>query len=391
MAILSTLHIITGLEDGGAEAVLYRLCMHDAANRHQVISLMDSGKYGPMLKSLGVPVTCLHMPRGRVTAKGLWRLWRLIRAQKPDVVQTWMYHANLLGGVAARLAGSRKVVWGIRHGDLSDEGTSWRTFSVMKLGAWLSDWIPQRIICCAEKSRDVHIAEGYASDRITVVPNGYDMSAFRPDANMRNAVRAELGISDYEEVIGFVGRYDPQKDHDNLLQALRLLKNLGRRPICLLVGTGMEEENKVLARQINDLGLSKCVRLLGRRNDIPKVMNALDLHVMSSAFGEAFPNVLSEAMACGTPCISTNVGDAELIVGDTGWIVPTRNSEALAEAISEALDARARPNWAMRQEAARLRVESSFSIERMVNSYRAVWVGDDTDSFAARVTHRGGC
>lgn len=372
----SILHIITGLNNGGAEAVLYRLCAHDLADRHHVVSLMDGGKYGPMLEALGVPVTCLAMPRGRVTASGLWRLWHLLRSQRPDVVQTWMYHANLLGGLAAWLAGSRNIVWGIHHTDLDDDGASRSTRLVVRLGAWVSRWMPRRIICCAEKARGVHVAEGYDPRRINVVTNGYDLSVFRPDPGAGRSVRAELGIGD-QAVIGFVARHDPQKDHDNLLRALKVLHEKGLHPLCLLVGPNMDQGNQTLVSRIESLGLAAQVRLLGPRNDIPAVMNALDLHVMSSAFGEAFPNVLAEAMACGTPCVSTDVGDAAAIVGNTGWIVSPRHPEALADAIAAALDLRGTADWAERKTAARERVANRFSIERMVDNYRSIWFGDE--------------
>lgn len=372
----SIFHLITGLNNGGAEAVLYRLCAHDPEDRHHVVSLMGGGKYGPMLEALGVPVTCLNMPRGRVTASGLWRLWHLLRYQRPDVVQTWMYHANFLGGLTARLAGSRNIVWGIRHSDLDDNGTSRSTRLVVRLGAWVSRWVPRRIVCCAEKARGVHVAEGYDRSRIDVVPNGYDLSVFRPAPDAGRCVRAELEIDD-QPLIGFVARHDPQKDHDNLFRALKVLHGRNLRPLCLLVGTNMDAGNMALRSRIESLGLSGQVRLLGPRNDIPAVMNALDLHVMSSAFGEAFPNVLAEALACGTPCVTTHVGDAAAIVGNTGWIVPPRHPEALADAIAAALDLRGTADWAKRKAAARERVAGRFSIDRMVDNYRSIWFGDE--------------
>jgi glycosyltransferase involved in cell wall biosynthesis len=366
-------HIISCLEDGGAQAVLFRLCTQDAEDSHQVISLTGAGKYGPMLEARGIPVTSLDMPRGRVTLSGLWRLWRLLRAARPDAIQTWMYHANLLGGGIARLAGHRNIVWGIRHSTLIP-GTSPRsTIWVAKLCAWLSRFVPRRIVCCAEKSRAVHAALGYDARRMCVIPNGYDLSLFQPDANAGATLRRDLGLAPEASVIGFVARLDPQKDHKTLLRALALLKEKGNCPICLLVGTDLDPANNALGAIIDALGLRDRIRLMGRRGDIPAVMNALDLHVMSSSFGEAFPNVLAEAMACGTPCVSTDVGDAAVILGDTGWIVPPRNSEALAEAIATALHELGGPNRNVRRDAARRRVAEHFSIDRMVRSYRAAW------------------
>jgi len=369
----NVLHIITGLSDGGAEAALHRLCTHNVKDRHHVISLMDAGKYGPLLLDQGVAVTCLNMPKGRVTMSGLWRLYRLVGEQKPDVVQTWMYHADLLGGLAAWLAGHRNVVWGIHHTTLIPGRSRRSTIAVARLCAWISRLVPHRILCCAEEAIKVHTALGYDANRMVFVPNGYDLTAFRPDAPSGSSVRSELELGS-GPIIGFVARYDFLKDHENLFQALSLLKAADLRPTCLLVGTGLEQGNAALAKRIGHFGLSDQIRLLGRRSDVPRVMNALDLHVMSSV-SEAFPNVLAEAMACGTPCVSTDVGDAAAIVGDTGWIVPPRAPQALANAIALALKARERADWGERKAKARHHIETRFSIAQMVENYRAVWFG----------------
>jgi glycosyltransferase involved in cell wall biosynthesis len=370
-------HIITGLNDGGAEAALFRLCTHDAGNRHHVVSLMDGGKYGPLLEAAGVRVTTLDMPRGKVTPSGLWRLWRRLRRDRPDVVQTWMYHADLLGGLAARLAGIANVNWGIRHTMLIPGTSSAGTILVAKICGRLSRLVPRNIICCARKAIEVHAGLGYDAGRMHVIPNGYDLSLYRPDREAGRAVRSALALPEQAKVIGLVARFDPLKDHDNLLGALALLKQRGKCPHCLLIGTGLDAQNDGLVARLRDLDLMDRVLLLGRRTDIPAVMNALDLHVMSSR-SEAFPNVLAEAMACGTPCVSTNVGDAAAIVGDSGWIVPPEDSRVLADAIDGALAMMDEPDWAARKTAAREHVEANFSIVRMVDNYRHIWLGGAT-------------
>jgi glycosyltransferase involved in cell wall biosynthesis len=370
--VTGILHIITGLNDGGAEGALFRLCSADEAALHHVVSLSDSGKYGPLLEIRGIGVTCLGMPRGRLTLSGLWQLWCLIRNLRPDAIQTWMYHADLLGGVIARLAGQSNVSWGIRQSDIAGTGTARSTILVAKLCARLSRLVPRTIICCAKKAADVHATFGYDAGRMRVIPNGYDLSVFKPNPAAGVELRAGLGIDPYNPVIGFVARFDPLKGHDNLLQALSLLKARGHTPACLLVGTGMEPNNTALAAMVADLGLKDQVYLLGRRNDIPTVMNALDLHVMSS-YSEAFPNVLAEAMACGTPCVSTDVGDAAEILGETGWILPPCDTEALAVAMAQALDMHGSADWTTRQDACRAHICANFSIDKMVKFYHSAW------------------
>jgi glycosyltransferase involved in cell wall biosynthesis len=246
------------------------------------------------------------------------------------------------------------------------------TILIARLLASLSHWVPRQIALCAEKSAQVHTALGYTPRKMVVIPNGYDLGNFAPSEQSRIALRGKWGVPDAMPLFGMVSRYDPQKDHANLIHALARLREMGRTFRCALVGPGMTYENVELVQQIDRAGLAQAIMLMGPRNDIPAVMNALDLHLLSSS-AEAFPNVLAEAMACGTPCVSTDVGDAALIVGETGWVAPPRNAEALASMIELALAARAQEGWQLRQKAARTRVEENFSLDHMVASYNAVW------------------
>lgn len=365
-------HIITGLNDGGAEAVLYRLCKNDTRNKHIVISMMDEGKYGPLLREIGVDVYTLNMRAGRVSFSGLIKLYRLIKEIDPDVVQTWMYHADLIGGVIARLAGVKKIFWNIRHTTLEKGISKKSTFMIAKLSAKLSRVIPYKIVCCATKALEVHANLGYQQDKLIVIGNGYELEKFSPDLTSAEVFRYELGCGN-KIVLGMVGRYDPLKDHSNLLKALSLVKQQTSNFVCVLVGRDLASDNINLMNEIDRLELSEDILLLGQRNDIPKVMNGLDLHILSS-MSEGFPNVLAEAMACGTPCITTNVGDAAVIVGDTGWVVQSRDSELLAKGIFAALEAQKDvQSWNSRKEACRERIVSYFGIEQMVQSYDALW------------------
>lgn len=369
------LHIITGLGDGGAEGALYRLCCHGDALPSSVISLTDIGKYGTLLRDKGIKVTCLNMPRGRVTLRGLWTLWRSIRSSRAQVIQTWMYHADLLGGVFAILAGKRRIFWGIRHTTLDSASSPRSTLVVARLCARLSHFLPRAVICCAESARRSHIALGYRSDRMRVVHNGVDLSHLAPDPEAGAALRRELGLADDLLVLGCVARFDPQKDHPNLLKALALLKVWQPRFRCLLVGTGIDEGNHALQQTIAALGLKEHVSLLGRRDDIPRVMNALDIHLLASS-SEAFPNVVAEAMACGTPCVASDAGDAAEIVGPTGKIVPPRDAQAFADAIAVLAEERRTTAWDKRCRAARERVQNQFTLAQMVRRFREVWLED---------------
>ena len=368
-------HVINGLDDGGAEAVLYRLCQADREHEHAVISLQDDGKYGALLRGLGVSVDAIGLRRGRVTPHGMRHLTRLLRRLRPEVVQTWMYHANLIGGIAARLAGRQRVVWGMHNTSLSVASTAWTTRAAARLGGPASRVLAEGIIYCAQRSREIHEGLAYAPGKGVVIPNGYDVSEFRPDAERGRAWRQAAGVPTDRPVIGMVGRFDPQKDHRNLVEAVAFAARSGAPFDVALVGHRIEPGNAELRGWITEQGLDDRFHLLGRSSDIPAVMNGLDVHVLSSRFGEAFPNVVCESMACGTPNVVTDVGDAGLIVDDTGWVVPPGDPAALAHALCLALREQqsTREHWERRRALARERIVQHFSIERMVDSYASVW------------------
>lgn len=375
---MNVLHITTGLNDGGAEAMLYRLCINDVSNQHVVISLMDAGKYGPMLRERGVPVYTLDLKRHQITIAALIRLFLLVRSHREYIVQTWMYHGDLLGGIIAYFNGVRKIVWGI-HNTVLEPGISTRTtIWIAKLLAKFSWWLPDSIIACSNRSIEVHRELGYDPSKMKFVPNGYDISMFYPDeTNCGDYLSPVSLLVKGRPIIGVVGRHDPYKDHDNLFAALALLKDKDVPFFCLLVGKGMDEKNPVIREKIGALGLVDHVALLGQRSDIAKIMNVLDIHVLSSS-AEAFPNVVCEAMACGTPCVVTDVGDAGHIVGDTGWVVPPKNPAALAEAIETAIGELKDPAWVERCRMSRQRIEDNFSIEKVVSMYSNVWASSNS-------------
>lgn len=375
---LKVFHIITGLNDGGAEAVLNRLCKHDLKNQHQVISLSCAGKYGHILEANGVTVTTLNMSPDRPSLLAFIRLVKVLRKDKPNVVQTWMYHGDLFGGLAARAAGIRSVVWGIRHTTLEPGKSKKTTIWIAKLLAKLSWWLPAKIVVCAQRAMDVHEALGYNRSKMCFIPNGYDLADFQPGLDPVGELRASLVSDQSIPLIGMVGRFNSQKDHVNLLDAMVILRDRGTVFRCVLVGTGLDSANTQIVEWIAQRGLTDHVHLLGRRNDIPNIMNALDFHVLPSAFGEAFPNVVAEAMACGTPCVVTDVGDAAFIVGDTGWVVPPVDPKKLAAAMATALEEKFSDctGWQQRCQNSRERIRNNFDIQTMVKKYQEVWSTD---------------
>lgn len=365
-------HVITSLGDGGAEAVLFRLCTQSTDNRHVVISLTDEGKYGHSLRANGVDVHTLGISFNPGAPLAFLALIQLLRKYRPDVVQTWMYHSDLIGGVAARIAGIKAIAWGIRNTVLERGRSKVVSLLIAHLLARLSWWLPCRIVVCAQRAMEVHATLGYQQAIMRFIPNGYDLSVFTPGVDQAAALRAEWGVPSNMASVGSVARYDPYKDHSNLLRALSLLHSRKIQLCCVLVGSNVDADNRQLTCEIRDLGLQDAARLLGARTDIPAIMSAFDVFVLSSS-AEAFPNVVAEAMACETPCVVTDVGDAAQIVGDTGWVVPPRDPNALAEAIETAVKESKQPSWLLRRVLARNRISHNFEIGHMVNAYHVLW------------------
>tara|TARA_B100000575_G_scaffold287634_1_gene286292 strand:- start:356 stop:1483 length:1128 start_codon:yes stop_codon:yes gene_type:complete len=371
---MRVLHIITGLDDGGAEAVLFRMCKLDKKYKHIVISLQAQQKYVSLLQKFNISVHTLNFSKSSINFFGLFKLFKLIRQIKPDIVQTWMPHADLIGGVLARIAGVKKIFWGVHHTNLIKGKINRLVVMINRLNALLSNLVPTKIIYCAEKSREVQESIGFKKSKGVVVHNGYDTNSFFQDNSLDQIIRNELGIPHEAFLIGHVGSYQPLKDQETLIKSLSYLDQKRINFNAIFVGNKLEPSNENLISLIKKNGLSERIHLLGIRNDITAIMNGIDIFMLSS-ISEAFPNVLNEAMACGTPCITTDVGDAALIVGDTGWVVSPQDSKALAKASIEALEEKEfyYESWEQRKKACRKRILENFSLEKMVEKYKDVW------------------
>lgn len=371
---MKVVHVITCLGQGGAEGVLFRLVTSQSMNatNHIVVSLQDLGFYGPKLVEKGIRVIALDMPKGGIRLSSLYRLYSVFRLERPDVVQTWMYHSDLIGGFVARCARIRNIAWGIRHANLDRDKNSRVTLAIARLCAKFSNLIPRAIVSCSEEATATHKKFGYAQKKFVNIPNGYDLTRFCPDPEARARLRFEWKAAPQEILLGCIARWDVQKDHPNLLSALNILVEQGFNGRCILVGTGMDQQNEKLTALIRSLRLERCVTLLGPRDDVPSIMNAIDINILPSS-GEAFPNVLAEAMACGVPSVTTDVGDARLIVGDTGWLVRPQNPDELAAGIAEAISQLGTPEMSDRTVRCRVRVQEHFSLSKMVSAFENVW------------------
>jgi glycosyltransferase involved in cell wall biosynthesis len=371
---LSMLHVITGVTMGGAEMMLFRLLARCDRSRFAptVLSLLTPGAVGERIGAMGVPLLTLGMRQERPLSRAMLRLIPIARSLEPSLLQGWMYHGNLAASACALLSGRRlPVIWNVRHSlhDLGCENRLTRGF--IRLGAALSS-STRAIVYNSRLSASQHEALGYESGRTVVIPNGFDCRLFRPRPEMAQRLRHSTGIGPDRVVIGMVARYHPQKDPFTLIKATAHLARRGIDVHVLIIGTDFDAGNAPVVRAIAEAGLAERISLLGERHDIPDLVAGLDIATLPSAWGEGFPNVLGEAMACGVPCVATDIGDSAWIVGRTGIVVPPRDPDALADALAR-LVALGPDGRRQLGAAARARVIEHFEVDEIVGRYEALY------------------
>ena len=323
--MITILHLITGLETGGAERMLVHLASRTDRRRFRsvVVSMTGPGTMGPLVEAAGVTLRSLDLRRSVPDPRGVVRLARILREFRPAVLQTWLYHADLLGVIMRRLGQVPHLVWGLQGTETID------TPIVRRLLAWCSP-IPDAVVVVSRVGQRFHEGIGYRPRRWVHIPNAFDTAALHPDPEARRRGRAMFGIADHIVAILLPARYHPMKDHANFLAAAARLTASHPDVLFAMAGSGTDPSNRELAAAVAAHGLGKRALLLGDRPDIESLYPAFDIVTLSSAFGEALPMVLGEAMASGVPCAATDSGDAGLVVGDTGIIVPPRDPAALA-------------------------------------------------------------
>ena len=372
---IALLHVITDLDVGGTELALARLLANMDARRfrHRVVSLLPMGPVAATLAAAGIEVESLDMPKGRVTPGGIVRLRRIVREMTPDVVNSWLYHADLLSTIAL-MPGSRiPLVWNLRSSHMDMRRYSWVSRTTRRLCAWVSRR-PDLIVANSTTGRDYHIEFGYRARAWQVIVNGIDTDRFRPDAEARRAIREEVGIPADAPLIGLLARHDAMKGHPVFLEAAARIAESRPDAHFLLAGTGVEPGAPFFAAWLAARpGIASRVHLLGRRSDTERLMAALDVYC-SPSLGEGFPNAPAEAMSSGVPVVASDAGDSRLIVGDTGIVVPVGNAAALADGclslLREPEDARR-----ARRERARARIVEQFGLARAVTEYERMIEG----------------
>ncbi|HKR37850.1 MAG TPA: glycosyltransferase [Steroidobacteraceae bacterium] len=371
---MKVLHVITSLSVGGAETMLRNVALGLDRQRYQsqVLSLTGKDPIGLELERAGVAVTALHGRAGLLLPGQFASARHALEAWQPDVIHAWMYHANVMAQwLAARQRGRhRPVLITSVRGALNSPRSQKRMLRLVRRVDALLSARAAAIIFNSHVAARQHVELGYAQKGVVVVPNGFDIERFRPRPELRARLRSEMQLG-ARVAVGVVARFDPLKGHELFLRAVAEVTR--RRDDCayVLVGRGCDASNETLRHWIVQLGLKDRVVLLGERSDVSELVSALDF-VVCPSLSESFPNAVGEAMACGRPCIVTDVGDCAYLVGDTGWVVPPQDDAALAGAIERvaALSEQQRQVMGAR---ARSRIEAQFALDRILAQYAAIY------------------
>ena len=383
------LHIITTLDVGGAELMLLRLLslMDNEKFTNEVVTLSDFGPVGKKIKKMGIPVSALNI---KSTLSGIFAviiLWYRLIKSRPDILQTWLYHSDLIGFIIGKLAFVKNICWNIRGGKRDFSSYGFSTNLSLNLCKLLSP-LPDAVIVNSKAGKKFHSEIGYKPKKWIVIQNGIDIERFMPDSNAKlklmieleneskdnrhiNEEQKKVKISEKSFLVGLVARYAPIKDHFTFIKGASLILDRRRDVRFILVGKNVTWDNISIVGQIPDK-YHEFFFLMGERSDVHKIMAALDIATLVS-LGEGFPNVICEAMASGVPCVVTDVGDSAEIVGDTGEIIPVKNPEALSNAIEKLLDL---PPDEMRMlgERARSRIEENYSIDKILSKYSNLYL-----------------
>ena len=367
---LRIVHLITGLEAGGAERMLTRVATGSDQHRFTslVISMTTGGAMEAILTGARIRVETLRMPRGRLDPRGIVRLSRILREWRPHLLQTWLYHADLLGLSARLLSHAPHLLWNIRCTESVGSAALRRVLSSCSE-------MPDGVVVNSVAGQQFHQQRlRYRPKRWEYIPNGFDTRELRPDEGARSRLRNELGIAETATVIGMAARYHPMKDHANFFAAAGALAQRREDAVFVLAGSGITPGNPEIVAAIGEYGLAQRVLLLGERQDIGAVYPAFDIATLSSAFGEGCPNVLGEAMACGVPCVATDSGDSARLLGDTGVVVPPRDPQALAAAWERFAGIPSNERRGLGR-LARERIIHDYDIDVIIRRYEALYEG----------------
>ena len=364
-------HLITSLAIGGAENAAIRLAgnLQKRGSSNQIVSLLPFPQYA---RELTVPAFSLGVRRALDLPMAMHRLSRIISEHQSTVLCTWLYHADLVGGLM-RVACRHKisVTWNLRTSEPKGQRLGSSRF-IRPVCAKLSGWLPDHIVGNSEAVVRTHVGLGYCQSKIQCVPNGYDLDRFCHDPTKRKFVRESLGIRSNEKLVGMVARWHPAKDHATFLAAVAKARLVHPEIRVFLAGSGLTIENEHLQRLIKENGLASNVLQLGLRADVESLLNAADVMCLFSNAEEGFPNAVAESMSCERCCVASDTGGTAEVLGDCGVLVPRNDPVAAGVALCGMLELRQAERDRIGQRA-RLRVKEKFSLDTVTERYLALW------------------
>ncbi len=358
--------LVRKLDQGGAQRQLIALALGlKASGRDVHVTLFyPGGAFEAELGSHGVPI---YVPgkHGRWDTIGfLVRLVSCLRRLQPDVVYSFMDVPNILAATLKPFLAGARIVWGVRASNMDLSRYDWLSRLAYTLERRLARFA-DCIIANSDAGKRHAVANGFPEGKVVVIPNGIDTKYFRFDSEGRQQVRSAWGLDEGEILVGLVARLDPMKDHPTFLEAASRITRVHDHVRFVCVGDGSADYVGVIKQQAVALGLADQLIWAGARDDMPSIYSALDIATSTSAFGEGFSNTIAEAMACGVPCVVTDVGDSAQIVGDTGSVVAPADHSALAAAIQHLISLPPKERRAL-GEMCRARIVSEFGMDTLV-------------------------
>ncbi len=359
---MQILHLISGLKSGGAESVLYKLIKHDKLNSHHVVTF-SGGFYLNQLKKINAKVTLIELNK-YFFFLNLPKIIYIIKKTNPDLIQSWMYHADFITIFLKVFFKDKNFYWNLRNTSPNKKWSKYSTIILSKICAFFSKIVPTKVIACSTAVAKQHLKIGYSRKKIKVIFNGFDATQFKKNLSIRKIIRSNLKISSNHFLIGCFARFHPQKDHKSLLTAFNILSKKYKNLKLLLIGDEIEKITDEPEYHIykKNIIISKPLKKI---NDM---YNAIDLFVLPSIGYEGFPNVLAEAMLCEKYCLSTDVGDSRKILNKYGKIFKKNKPKDLKNKIKDFYIRKKLLN-----KSGRRYIQKNFLINKMVKRYNLVW------------------
>ena len=380
---MKIVHIINSLKKGGAEGNLYRLCkFHKKKYKDKVkiiiITLINNGFYESELKKIGISIYSLNFNENNKSLdiiKKILKFRKLIKNQSPDIIQSWMYHANFLT-LFIQKKFYDKLFWNIRHSELNFKISKKLTIFLSIICGIFSKLIPKKIIYCSERSINFHENEHfYDKNKSILIYNGCNEKNYYPSKYLRSSFKKKNKIKKTDIILGYAGRYAKQKNIPSLLYAFSKIKKNYDNIYLYMVGKNINFKNKELVKHIKNLKIKNRLFLLNEQKSLLKFYNGIDLLILPS-LSESFPNVIPESMLCSTPVLSTNAGCSKTIIGKYGFIIAKNSKQTISSKLDKVIKyyVYKKKEWALLKKNSRIQIKKNFSISNMANKYVQHWI-----------------